>query len=207
MRTRLSLVFFIGLAAVALSAQSGQPPRDPQEPSDQRPPVFRAETNYILVDMYAHRDGRFVDDLRADEVEVFEDGVRQRIDTFEHVRIGGESDAPRRDADNEELAESRSRVFVVFVDTFTTPLEREPGLRLRGRREPGIRPPGRAPTMVVSTPVAGLGAHARIRSWRQHCPLERAPPPSRPRSKMRCATSSPAGRTWSMPWAAATARP
>ena len=130
MRTRLSLVSFIGLAAVALSAQSGQPPRDPQEPADQRPPVFRAETNYILVDMYPTRDGRFVDDLRADEVEVFEDGVRQRIDTFEHVRIGGESDGPRRDVDDEELAESRSRVFVVFVDTFTTPLEREPGLRL-----------------------------------------------------------------------------
>ena len=129
MRARLSLVSFIALAAAALTAQGGQPQRDSQEPVDQRPPVFRATTNYILVDMYPTRDGRFVDDLRADEVEVFEDGVRQRIETFEHVRIGGDATA-RRDPEDEDLSESRSRVFVVFVDTFTTLLEREPGLRL-----------------------------------------------------------------------------
>ena len=37
--------------------------------------------------MYPTRDGVFVRDLRPEEVEILEDGVRQRVETFEHVSI------------------------------------------------------------------------------------------------------------------------
>ena len=66
MRTRLSTIACIVVAFATLTAQSGPPPRDPQQP------VFRTESNFIRVDMYPTRDGVFVGDLRPEEVEVLE---------------------------------------------------------------------------------------------------------------------------------------
>jgi VWFA-related protein len=127
MRTRLSTIACIVVAVATSAAQSGPEPRDPQQP------VFRTESNYIRVDMYPTRDGEFVTDLRPEEVEVYEDGVRQRVETFEYVHIGQAAAEGRRpDARGEaaESDESRARVFVVFIDTHTTTLEREGELRL-----------------------------------------------------------------------------
>jgi VWFA-related protein len=72
--------------------------------------------NTLRVDLFASRDGRAVDDLRQDELQLLEDGVAQTIDSFEHVTVtpGG----------------SRARVFVVFVDTYHTTIEDEPSARL-----------------------------------------------------------------------------
>lgn len=39
------------------------------------------------VDLYAMQGGQPVEDLRADEIELLEDGVPQQIEAFEHVRI------------------------------------------------------------------------------------------------------------------------
>ena len=57
-----------------------------------------------------------VDDLRQDELQLLEDGVPQAIDSFEHVAVaqGG----------------PRSRVFVVFLDTYHTAIEDEDSSRL-----------------------------------------------------------------------------
>ena len=40
-----------------------------------------------LVDLYARRDGRTVDDLKASDIELTEDGVKQTIESFEHVIV------------------------------------------------------------------------------------------------------------------------
>jgi VWFA-related protein len=135
MRTRPSTVLPIALAlALAVpAAQSGQAPPDPQAPAPRssapEQPVFRAGTSLVRVDMFATRDGAFVGDLRADDVEVFEDGVRQRIETFERVRVA-DAAASAEPAGGTAGDDGRSRVFVVFIDTFTTQLENEPALRL-----------------------------------------------------------------------------
>jgi VWFA-related protein len=70
----------------------------------------------LRVDLFALRDGVAVDDLRQDELQLLEDGVPQTLESFERVSVapGG----------------TRSRVFVVFVDTYHTTIEDESSARL-----------------------------------------------------------------------------
>jgi VWFA-related protein len=91
------------LAAVSLRAQNQ--------------PTLRAGTNDVRVDMYATLDGKSVDDLEASEIEILEDGVPQKIDSFEHVKIGSPGS-------------SRARVFVLFLDTYNTQIETSSNMRL-----------------------------------------------------------------------------
>ena len=51
----------------------------------QAPPQFRAAANLVRVDVYATTDSRPVLDLGQNDFEVYEDGVLQKIDSFEHV--------------------------------------------------------------------------------------------------------------------------
>jgi VWFA-related protein len=120
MKTRLTFVVSMA-AAVALTAQA------PQDRT--QPPTFRAGANYVRVDMYATRDGQPVNDLRREEVEVLEDGTPQKIEDFEHVLVRPTaSDDVRREVDGlgasrEAAGDPRSRVFVVFLDTYHTRLD------------------------------------------------------------------------------------
>jgi VWFA-related protein len=108
------------MAFATLAAQEGQAPRDPQD----APPIFRSSTNLIRVDMYATKNGQLVTDLRPDEVDVFEDGIKQKVETFEYVHVNAETTttAERQNPD-------RARVFMVFIDTYTTRFTGQPELR------------------------------------------------------------------------------
>jgi hypothetical protein len=68
MRTRVGVLLASVACAVVVSAQQ---------------PTFRGGTNFVRVDMYATRNGVAVEDLTQDEVEVLEDGVVQKIDSFD----------------------------------------------------------------------------------------------------------------------------
>ena len=127
MRTRLVVLFC--LAAVAtLAAQDGAQ-RDPAQPT------FRTGANYVRVDMYVTANGKPVTDVRQDEVEVLEDGVPQKIDAFEHILVprGGSADQrPEVDglgASRDAAGDPRSRVFVIFLDTYHTQLEGSANIR------------------------------------------------------------------------------
>ena len=120
----------IGLAAaLALTAVSAQEPAAPapSPPSEQaaQPPRFRTEANYVRVDVYPTRGGQPVQDLRAEEFEVLENGARQEIQAFEHIVIspaGPQSMRVEADsvAGGETMAASpRNRVFVFFLDVPT----------------------------------------------------------------------------------------
>src|SRR5688572_11542352 len=126
MRTRPAVVLYVVLAIAALAAQSDQVPQ----------PTFRTGANYVRVDMYALEDGQPVQDLRRDEVEVLEDGVVQTVEDFEHVLVRPattqvaapvEPDGVR--ASREAAADSRARVFVIFLDTYHTQLEGSANVR------------------------------------------------------------------------------
>ena len=119
MRTRLALA--VSLAAVAtLTAQA---------PQDRGQPTFRAGANYVRVDMYATRDGQSVDDLKATDVEVLEDGVPQKVEDFEHVVVRSATTPVARvevgglRESREAAGDPRARVFVIFLDTYHTQLE------------------------------------------------------------------------------------
>jgi VWFA-related protein len=63
---------FLALAGAIVLASSARP---------QAPPVFGVSADLVLIDLIAtDADGRLVTDLRPDEIEVLEDGKRQRIE-------------------------------------------------------------------------------------------------------------------------------
>jgi VWFA-related protein len=119
MRTRLVLAVFLA-AGVTLVGQA--PPQPGQ-------PTFRAGANYVRVDMYATRDGQPVNDLKATDIELLEDGVPQKVESFEHVVVrSATTPAGRAEVDGirgsrEAAGDPRARVFVIFLDTYHTQLE------------------------------------------------------------------------------------
>ena len=112
--TRVLVVLVLALAAVSLGAQNQ--------------PTFRAGANYVRVDMYATRDGKPIEDLKVDEIDILEDGVLQKIEAFEHVKVRTAPQESRIEptgiAQSREMAGNpRARVFVIFMDTYHTQIE------------------------------------------------------------------------------------
>jgi VWFA-related protein len=106
--------------AMAEPATAGQPAAQPR---------FRTEASFVRVDAYPTRSGQPVTDLTADDFQIFEDGKPQRIATFEHVQLHERvpeevRKEPGSVREGRAAAEdSRARVFVIFLDTYHTPIE------------------------------------------------------------------------------------
>ena len=121
-----TLAVVTALAVTATAAVARQEPR-PQDP--QRPPTFRTEANFVRVDAYATARGKPVTDLTLEDFEVLEDGVVQKLSTFEYVQVrtGGPQDARSEPNTIQEsrdaLKNPRARVFVLFLDTPHTTVE------------------------------------------------------------------------------------
>jgi VWFA-related protein len=109
------------------SGTASAPPAPPgtSEAAAQQP-TFRLEANFVRVDVFPTKHGASVRDLTAADFEVLEDGVPQKIETVEHVEVRGRVPADQRRepssvAEGRAMAEDpRSRVFVVFLDTYHT---------------------------------------------------------------------------------------
>lgn len=133
------ILLLSSLAAIALLGRTStgqEPPASgtPPAPSTASPssdaaapqPTFRLEANFVRVDVFPTKDGAAVRDLSAADFEVLEDGVPQKVETFEHVEVRGripseERREPSSVAEGRAMAEDpRSRVFVVFLDTYHT---------------------------------------------------------------------------------------
>jgi VWFA-related protein len=138
--------FAIALLAAACGslvlAQGQQPPPQAQKPpagqgqppaqqGQGQPPVFRAEANFVRVDAYPTVGGKPVTDLEQADFEVLEDGVPQKVQTFEHVVIQAPTVLDRAQArepntvaqSREMIAESKARLFVLFLDTYHISLD------------------------------------------------------------------------------------
>lgn len=113
---RTALLLAILSAAASLQAQSGVPPQDPQRP------VFRTGANLVRVDAYPSKDGKIVEGLTAPDFEVLEDGVAQKIESFQFVRYEQHTPATeRRDPNSQRdgfqlAADPAYRVFVIYLD-------------------------------------------------------------------------------------------
>jgi VWFA-related protein len=116
----------LGLARPIAQQEPSSP--TPPDPAGVQPdlPRFRAEANFVRVDVYVTKDGVAVQDLTAADFEVLEDGKPQKIETFEHVNIRGNTPQetrvePQTVAEGRAAAEDpRARVFVIFLDTYNT---------------------------------------------------------------------------------------
>jgi VWFA-related protein len=128
------------------SAQSGaaQQQASATAPVDAQQPTFRTGTNYVRVDVYPTHAGKPVQGLSAADFEVLEDGVRQKIEAFEHVLItpaGPQASRTEPSSQREAIqqaANPRSRVFVIFLDTPNVTVDgshkiKEPIIRLIDR--------------------------------------------------------------------------
>jgi VWFA-related protein len=133
---RRTLACRIRLAATAalLTCLPGGHPFAGQQRSDtqQRPPTFRTEANFIEVDVtVTDGNGAFVRGLGRDDFEILEDGKAQTVSAFAVVDLPYEvrsatsaSASPRAtqiepDVRSNEL-ESESRVFVLVLDDLHT---------------------------------------------------------------------------------------
>jgi VWFA-related protein len=121
-------------ATTIVSGQTQKPPQTPAPQTPQTPPgqpatVFRATANFFSTSVLA-RDakGQFVPDMRADEFEIFEDGVKQQVSYFLPV-IGGRpmgsvASTTPPPASTGGLILPRSvpppdasgRIFIIFID-------------------------------------------------------------------------------------------
>jgi len=108
------LVLALALGSLTLSAQ------------DQPVQPFRAEANYIRVDLYPTQGGKPVEDLQASEVEIADQGVAQKIDSFVRIRRQGaqpqqaarvEAATDAAAAASAPAADDPSRLFVLFLDS------------------------------------------------------------------------------------------
>jgi len=131
-------------------AQSGQPqagqaqqgqaqPGQPQ--GQQQPPVFRGGVRLVRVDVtVTGRGDKPVADLTADEFEITEDGVPQKVEQLQFVRLTGQ----RPDGDETSLeirsqaqAEAEAarddvRVFGIFLDDYH--IDKAPQITIPMRR-------------------------------------------------------------------------
>jgi VWFA-related protein len=113
------------IAATALAGVASAAPLAQQQP----PPPFRAGTNFVHVDVYPTVNGAIVSDLNAADFEVLEDGVAQKIETFERVDVRGftpeEAKAePTSTREATSMAETTNgRLFVIFLDKYFVNLQ------------------------------------------------------------------------------------
>ena len=117
--------------------------RRPRVSSVRRPSA--AKSNFVRVDVYPTHDGQPVLDLQAGDFAIEEDGVRQKVDTFEHVVVraaGGPQSERIEPSSQREMLQAaenpRNRVFVIFLDQTHVPFEAshaitEPLIRLINR--------------------------------------------------------------------------
>ncbi len=121
-RTRVGIVGFGISALVALLVAAALLAQVPTSAPQQ--PTFKTGVNYVRLDAYPTLDGRPVPDLTKDDFEIYEDGVLQELDGFEHIVVRARAAAeervePRnvREA-NQMAADARNRLFVLFLDTY-----------------------------------------------------------------------------------------
>jgi VWFA-related protein len=111
------------LAVALVSVPSAQDALRPEQPR------FRAGANLVRVDAYVSQDGQAVTTLAAEDFEVLEDGVPQRVESFELIRARppvpqSARVEPSTVADARAMAAApESRVFVVFLDVRHVHLE------------------------------------------------------------------------------------
>jgi VWFA-related protein len=110
----------LALSVIALFFAVAAAARVPQQPV-QRTPVFRASALIVPVDLRVlDRNGQPVTDLKADEIEIREDGVRQEIKHFSARALSAERDdlggrLARRQSLGSEISPQSRRVFLIVL--------------------------------------------------------------------------------------------
>lgn len=118
---RTAVLLTGALLGVSLLAQSAAPPQVPAAKDPQRP-TFRGGTNLVRVDAYPSKDGKIIQGLTVEDFELLEDGVPQKIDSFQFIEYEQHTpSSERRDPNSQRdafqlAADPAYRVFVIYLD-------------------------------------------------------------------------------------------
>jgi VWFA-related protein len=140
-RLVLSVAAAAALSTGVLWAQQAAAPA-PAAPQDATPPViFRVEVDYVEADvLVTDAQGNPVNDLKADEFEVLEDGKPQKVTSFALVNIPIEraerplfATAPlEQDVQTNDHIEGR--IYLIVLDDLHTEFTRTPRVKAAMRR-------------------------------------------------------------------------
>ena len=148
--------------------QDSSTPAAPAQGDGQQPqPTFRADVNFVRVDVIVNDDnGQPVTDLTQADFEVFEDGKPQTIEQFRLIRVDGNPPPgapPPRELRNRideevEISKDDVRLFVLFFDDYHVRLGnslsvKEPLIRFIQNE---IRPNDVVGIMYPLTPLDGI---------------------------------------------------
>jgi VWFA-related protein len=140
---------FLTAGAFALLLAAAAPPAPEavhaqaaaQQPAPGQTPTFRASVDLITTDMIARnsRTEQFISDLKPDEVEVYEDGVRQQIVSFVLTHGGrvyntmAPPPAPVQEGiilpQRRPTNDAAGRIFLIFIDDFHLQFRETPRTR------------------------------------------------------------------------------
>jgi VWFA-related protein len=128
-----SRVLLLSGAVAAMSSAAGAARQDPpppqeQQPQQPQPPTFRTRIDLVRVDVtvIGRGDDDVVADLAAEDFEIQEDGVPQKVETLQFVRLDGTRTGNTDEALNirspehaaVEAARDDVRVFAIFLDDY-----------------------------------------------------------------------------------------
>ena len=111
-----SVVALTVAVVLAVAGRYASAQQDPQRP------VFRSGTSLVRVDAYPSKDGKILEGLTADDFEVLEDGVLQKIESFQFVEYARHTPVEQRRDPNSQrdafnlAADPSYRVFVIYLD-------------------------------------------------------------------------------------------
>jgi len=141
---------FVAIAVLALLVTSGSRSRDtvyaqakPVAPvlQDQGRPDFRVSVDLITTDMIPRdqKNDQFIADLKPEEIEIYEDGVKQKIASIELVHGGraysviAPPPAPVQEGiilpRNKPTNDTAGRVFIIFIDDLHLDFRQTPRTR------------------------------------------------------------------------------
>ena len=136
---------FLTAGAFALLLAVGAPPTPKTvlaQGGPQQPPTFRASVDLITTDMIARdsRTDQFIADLKPNQIEIYEDGVKQEIVSFVLTHGGrvfnmqAPPPAPVQEGiilpQRRPTNDAAGRIFLIFIDDFHLQFRETPRTRL-----------------------------------------------------------------------------
>lgn len=141
MGSRLTRLAFVALSLPVALALEASAAGQQQSQAPQQPPTFRTGVRLVRVDATVTGKGdKPVADLQASDFEVNEDGIPQRVDQLQFVKLDGnappgeERSLTIRSQEHAEAEASREdvRVFGIFLDDYH--IDKSPAITLPLRR-------------------------------------------------------------------------
>lgn len=171
------LAVFLGSTLVlGLQQPPTQPPAN-QTPADpQQPPIFKARVNLVRVDVSVMaRDDEAVEDLAAEDFEVEEDGIPQKVETLQFVKLDGQpppgykESLEIRSIEHAKVQAARDdvRLFAIFLDDYHVDKRPDITMPLRKALEDFVRQFQPMDLVAIMDPLTPL-THLEFTRSRDH---------------------------------------